>query len=189
MKHRRVDRLSFQSRLVIGSFGITAVLMAVGFMVYRSITTLIADTAWVNHTHDVIGTLNEISSLLKDAETSQRGYLITGQLAYLGPYQKALPRIETCLAKIKGLTADNSLQQVRAIALQSAIQTRMASLRETLLLRQLRGFEAAQRRVLSGEGKREMDRVRALIDEMSGEERHLLKQRSHQAQTSARFAL
>jgi diguanylate cyclase (GGDEF)-like protein len=174
---------------VIGSLGITAVLVAVGFLVYRSINALTDDEAWVHHTYKVIETLDETSSGLTEAESSQRGYLITGQPSYLEPYQKALPRIESYLAEIESLTTDNSKQQLRLTALRTAIHKRLATLKKALETRQQEGFEAAQSQVLTGEGRRAMDKVRALIDEMSGEEKRLLEQRSKQAHASARFAL
>jgi hypothetical protein len=68
----------------IGSgFGLAlAVLMVVSAVSYNSTTKLIDSAEWVRHTHEVINGLDEVVSAFKDAETGQRGYIITGEARY-----------------------------------------------------------------------------------------------------------
>lgn len=168
---------------------IALVLLGVGWLIYRSIAGLITDTASVTHTHIVIETLSETLSLLKDVQGSQRGFVITGQEKYLDSYRAALPLIDQDLEKLKLLTADNPAQLQRLNSLKGIVENRLDLARTIIDVRRSQGFAASQRLILTGEGKREMDRIRFGIAEMEAEERRLLKRRSEAAQSSSRLAL
>ena len=105
-------------------------------------------------------------SLAKDAETGQRGYLITGETSYLEPYNIALANIDKQVKTLEQLTADNPAQQARIPALKNRIADRLKILQEGLALRKENGFEAAREMILTGRGKDEMDELRRQIDEM-----------------------
>ena len=68
-------------------------------------------TAWVLHSRQVLFQLEETESTLKDAETGQRGYLLTGDTKYLAPYDRAQAEIDSHIASLARLTADNPAQQ------------------------------------------------------------------------------
>src|SRR5690606_12347298 len=61
----------------------------------------------VAHTYEVIETLESVLSLMRDAETGQRGMVITGEEKYLEPYTAALARIHARVAQVQQLTVDN----------------------------------------------------------------------------------
>ena len=90
-------------------FGLVLLVFAlVGAVSYWSITQLIAASDWRKHTYDVLGTLDQTLSSLKDSETGERGYILTGEEKYLEPYQAALGRIDSSMQAVRTLTADNS---------------------------------------------------------------------------------
>lgn len=74
---------------------------------------------WVTHTYEVMGKIEIVRSRLAEAESAQRGYLITGDESYLEPYRNALSTIDTNIGQIIKLTADNPPQQSRAVGLQA----------------------------------------------------------------------
>ena len=79
-------------KLSVG-FGLAMVIMvAFGWMSYRSTARFMEDSSWVAHTHEVLKELAQVLSEMKDAETGQRGYLITGEERYLEPYDEALAK-------------------------------------------------------------------------------------------------
>ena len=92
---------TFGKRLAVafGLAGLTLVLVI--FVAYRSTAALIANNEWVEHTHEVRRSLTELRSALKDAETGQRGYIITGKDSYLEPYTQALEDIGTLFARAR----------------------------------------------------------------------------------------
>ncbi len=164
------------------AFGVALViLVSVGWMSYRTTTRLIEDTAWVTHTHEVLGSLKEVLSQMKDTETGQRGYLITVQDKYLEPYQQALARVHQSIADLRQLTADNPRQQQQLDVLYPLVEEKLDELKETIDLRREKGFGAAATVVLTERGKKVMDEVRHVVAVMENEERRLLAERDSQA--------
>lgn len=89
-------------RKIISAFTATLVLMmALAWISYSSIGELRSTSHWVSHTHEVLGQLERVSSELKDAETGQRGYLITGEDRYLEPYNSARTSAEEAVANLR----------------------------------------------------------------------------------------
>jgi methyl-accepting chemotaxis protein len=164
----------------IGSgFGLAlAVLMVVGAVSYNSTTKLIDSAEWVRHTHEVINGLDEVVSAFKDAETGQRGYVITGEARYLEPYQGAREVVDQKLKHLRALTADNPIQQQRLTTLEPLANSKFAELQETIDLRRTKGFGPAEQVVATDKGKNVMDSIRKLIGEMTEEETALLAKRS-----------
>jgi BASS family bile acid:Na+ symporter len=139
----------------------------------------LADThRQVVHTHEVLTVVRETMSLLKDAETGQRGFLITGDPKYLDPYRTAVAQVRGGVGRLRELTADNAAQQARVDALDRLVGTRLAELDETIALRRDAGFEAAKRVVVEDRGKNLMDEVRRLTGAMEAEEQDLLERRA-----------
>src|ERR1700674_4902019 len=112
-------------RLVAG-FGLAALtLILIAVVSYRNASRLIENDVWVAHSYQVRAEFAYLLSELKDAETGQRGYLITGDDSYLAPYQSSLAAIKGALDDVRKLTADNPNQQRRLAALLPEIEARM----------------------------------------------------------------
>jgi methyl-accepting chemotaxis protein len=179
------DNLTVGKRLVAG-FGLAALTLALVIGVsYRNTNLLIETETWVAHTHQVRTELSDLLSQLKDAETGQRGYVLTGEDSYLEPYQSALPSIRATLAELKRLTSDNPNQQRRLAAMAPLIDSKLAELKETIDLRRGSGFDAALKVVQRNAGKTFMDQIRGLIGEADQEEQSLLQRRSEEARASS----
>ena len=98
--------------------GLLAAILAINAGVAYQNTRRVHDSAaQVAHTHEVMDALESLFSTIKDAETGQRGYLITGEEVYLRPYNEALARYRAELEQVARLTADNDKQQERVIRL------------------------------------------------------------------------
>jgi len=172
--------MKLKSSLFAG-FGIMFLVMVLlVYISFQNSNTLIEDTSWVIHTQKVIGDLNKILALLIDAETGQRGFLITTEDRYLEPYNNAVDIIDKNIVELKGLTSDNSVQQANIYKLESLVDDKFAELKETISIRKNNpnGLEEARKIVLSDKGKNIMDEIRVLIDDMKSEEETLLKIRS-----------
>ena len=102
------------NRLVLAGFGIaTAILVFVGWQSYRNTARFAEASEWRKHTYEVLRNLDETVARLVDAETGQRGYLLTGDEAYLGPYRAAIKNIDQTIGDLKSLTSDNPNHQKR----------------------------------------------------------------------------
>src|SRR6476659_3624104 len=114
-------KLSPEQKLAAG-FGLgLALLLIITALAYFSTSELLDNNRRVSHTYQVLGQLQITLSLVQDAETGQRGYLITGDRQYLEPYNAALPQIDARLRQIGTLTADNPSQQQRLSRLTTVI--------------------------------------------------------------------
>jgi methyl-accepting chemotaxis protein WspA len=164
--------------------------VAIGVASYRSTAQLTETAEWVEHSHKVVEALNGVLSDLKDAETGQRGFLLTGDEHYLEPYLTATTAIHRKIEDLRKLTGDNSNQLRRIDALESLIGSKFAELKETIDLRKddTQGFEAALKVVKTDKGKKSMDDIRNGIAEMEKEEAGLLKQQSEEARVSTQNA-
>ena len=171
----------------IGSgFGLALIaLTIVGAVSYDSTTKLIDSAEWVRHTHEVLNGLDELLSAMKDAETGQRGYVITGEARYLEPYQGARETVDEKLKHLRELTADSAIQQQRLTAIEPLINSKFAELQETIDMRKTKGFASAAQEVLTDKGKNAMDSIRKLVGEMREEETGLLARRSAEEKARA----
>ena len=128
----------------------------------------------VQHIYEVIGSAEGLLSTLKDAETGQRGYLLTGDGAYLQPYEDALARVRAQQGAFAELVANSPAQRVRVLAMQNSVEGKLAELGHTVSLRRSGDVEGALAVVRSGEGKAWMDAIRADVAAFVAEERRSL---------------
>ena len=161
------------------SFGVAlTLLLAVGAVSYNGISKLIDSANWVTHTHQVLSGLDEAFGSLRDAETGQRGYVITGEERYLEPYRGARQGVDRKLEELRRLTSDNPIQQQRLAALEPLMAAKFAELQTVIDLRRAKGIAAATQVVLSDKGKNTMDLVRKSLGEITAAENDLLAKRS-----------
>lgn len=176
-------------RKVALGFGLSfALLVLIAGIAYRSITALIENNAEVAHTHAVIEKLAILLSLAKDAETGQRGFVITNDSAFLAPYEQAVAAMPGTFAELRRLVRDNPEQLTRLSQMESVNQAKALELKHVIDERRGKSFEAAQAIIVAGEGKRQMDEIRRIAGEMEAEERMLLTRRSDAAESGARSA-
>jgi len=162
------------------SLGLTVVLIFFvisGAVAYFNIQTLRNDNQKIVHSHQVITVLDDVLSTMKDAETGQRGYLLTFKDRYLEPYSSALSAVGAQLDELAQLTRDNPKQQARIGPLRQHVAAKLAELKETIDLRRNQGFDAALAVVVTDRGKVEMDIIRSQIGVMNQEEADLRARR------------
>lgn len=155
---------------------------------FHSVQILLNSEHAVEHTWQVINQVERILSSSVDAETGNRGFLLTDDPAYLAPYTSALRDLPRELDRFGSLTSDNPAQQARLIELRAFLEQRLELLQQGIDLRGSGAANGVEALILSGTGKSHMDRVRALAEEMEAEERRLLGLRTSQAESSGRRA-
>jgi PAS domain S-box-containing protein len=172
-------RQAIARRLSLIGFALAAVLLVIaGGAACDRLAELRQANRWVEHTLTVQASLAQVLSLLSDAETGQRGFLLTGQSPYLEPYDAARTRLPQELEQLRRLTRDNPSQQERIASLEKLSQQKLAELSATITARANRRPGEAARIVLSGEGRRMMDEIRAVVVAMHAEEGRLLTERT-----------
>ena len=180
-------------------FGLALVmLLIIGWVVFRSLNLLIDNTAQVMHTYQVLDGLEGILSLLKDAETGQRGYLLTRRKSYLEPYENAKIQFQERKIKLGQLAEGNPTQQATLAKLEQLCGKKFAELQDTIDMRsqddetteldKAKGLKAALEIVRSDKGKGYMDEIRAVVNEMATEENRLLAKRREDEKLSTFYA-
>ena len=94
---------------------------ALSVVYFSSIKELLGTTFWVDHTHRVINNARQIEKLVIDLETGERGFLLTGNEAFLEPYNDANREVHSLIAKTKELVGDNPPQVERLRVIQELV--------------------------------------------------------------------
>jgi signal transduction histidine kinase/DNA-binding response OmpR family regulator/CHASE3 domain sensor protein len=142
---------------------------------YVSISNLIKSTELVKHSDEVILKSENIISYLKDAETGQRGFLLTGNKVFLTPYYGASDSAAAILKVVELATKDNSVQQKNVAVLRNILIKRMGIIKSTIEIKTLGGVIDP---TVLFQGKIYMDDARATVSKMVTEERRLLDERT-----------
>jgi signal transduction histidine kinase len=134
--------------------------------------------------------LNDVMALVVDAETAQRGYLLTGDPTYLDPYKNAVQKLDPTLVLLReSVSSDGSVQvRDRLTKLTSLIGKRFNEIESTLLLNEKSGREAAFQLIDTGIGKRTMDEIRSEAAAMSNDLRAKLSTGTTRWQQDIEFA-
>ena len=148
-------------------------LIIIGFIAYRNTIATIEARGVVEHTFQVRATLERLATQAVNAETGQRGYILTGDDSYLAPYREGTTGFESDLAVFARLTADNPHQQDRARSLQALFAEKQRELALTIALRRERGLGPALAVIRTGRGKATMDQIRVLLQAADKEEDQL----------------
>jgi CheY-like chemotaxis protein len=148
-----------------------------GIIAYRNIEVLRTNSEKIWHTHRVIVALDELLSTAQDAETGQRGYLLTGNNRYLAPYESAVTDVASRLETVKSLTRDNPTQQANLDELRRNLRAKLDELKETVEMRRVGRAQEALAIVATDRGKVEMDAVRNQLGVMRREENRLRQTR------------
>src|SRR2546422_7007446 len=118
-----------ERRLVSWGFVVAAaILVFVGWESYRYTVRVDEAADARKHSHEVLRTLDETLARLVDAETGQRGYLLTGDEAYFEPYSAAIKNIDQTIGNLKSLTSDNANQQKRIQILEPLVEQKLAEI-------------------------------------------------------------
>jgi PAS domain S-box-containing protein len=144
---------------------------------FRAIREYSDSTHLVDQTHLVLEKTEQLLSTVKDAETGQRGYLLTGQKAYLTPFLAANERVYGQLEELRALSSKNSRQRQNVDRFAAVMGEKLAELSETVRLNRDHGFPAALEVVLSGRGNALMTVLRDQGAGMRAESEVLLRSR------------
>ncbi len=166
-----------------GTFGIAVLALAALLNIATLYTAqrgfeAVRDAAnWVRHTQDAENLVEHVYRKIVDAETGQRGYLLTQDAVYLPPYVDARTEIPKDLAALGVLTQDNPVQVAQMATVRKLLDTRLAEMEASLTLKRDRGDEALRDYLKSHQGIMTMSALRLALDGMAAEERSQYERR------------
>lgn len=174
---------NFKRNLLIGFSASLIILIISSTASYISISNLLQSARLVNQTHEVIATVNEVRTALIDAETGQRGFLLSGVEEFLAPYRDARVRAQAAFDYAQELTIDHKQQQINLKELSRLMDERFRYLE--LAIEQKRNGETIPVEQLE-KGRTIMTNVRNLILKIGQTEQDLLEGRT---ESMNRFAM
>jgi CheY-like chemotaxis protein len=169
---------------------VTAILavVAISLFSYRSLEERSFTAQRVTQTVEALGHLEGLLSILKDAETGQRGYLLTSNESYLEPYNAALLALPRELERARASALNDAAQQQRLATARTLIEAKLKELRTTIDMKREGQGEAAILRVRQNVGRELMNQFRAVIGEMEAAERAELDERNREWQAASTFS-
>lgn len=180
--------MRIQNKIWIGFVVSLMSLSTAGVFSYNASQQMVETSSWVSHTFEVEALIESVVSSLYDAETGQRGYLLTGDPNYLEPYNSGTSRIDGIVGELKTLTADNSAQQERVARMSVLVENKLAELEQTIALYRAGNPEESIDLMLTNVGKLLMDDIRSIALDMTMAESQLMVEREEAASTAVRSA-
>jgi PAS domain S-box-containing protein len=164
----------------------TAVLLLCGLVSYVALRASAAASHAIADTEDTMLSLERVLSVARDAETGQRGFLLTGDVQYLQPYYAAIASLSDRMAKLRSKLSGDPAAGRQFDDLQRLIRAKTDELTSTIDVDQGGSHAAALATVAGGLGKRTMDLIRARIGELQDAQTLLLAEQLH-TQSRARL--
>jgi PAS domain S-box-containing protein len=157
------ESLKLRSRARTGAAVLVIVGLIVSGWVYLDWSRYRTASAEAARSKQILESTEKLVSSILDAESSQRGFLLTGEERYLVPYAQAVRVVPDELSTLSALIGRDSEQATNLQTLSNLIGQKMSEMEETVILRRTKGAQAAMEIVLSDRGRATMDRLRAIL--------------------------
>ncbi len=179
-------RLDVSAKIAVAFGLLLSIFAAVSATTYLSLRNIEDAVRWNTHTLHVLDVADEVLAAVLDQETGARGFLVSGDEAFLAPFESGRARVASALARLKSLTADNPAQQARIERIEAAEAEWRRTIveREIELMRSPATRDEARALLSSGAGKALMDEIRARHQEFAEAEGALLDVRAAETDRS-----
>jgi signal transduction histidine kinase/DNA-binding response OmpR family regulator/CHASE3 domain sensor protein len=177
---------NFKRNLLISSLVSLFVLTISSVASFISIKSLLNSNFWVNHTQDVIYNLNEGSSIITEAQTSMRGYLLTGDEQFVDRFNDSEAKSNAYFEKLDELTSDNISQQRLLEQLRSKRSGFFKYLNNQIVKKRL----SKETLIFDlNEGRNMMNEIKAIIKKVENTEQKLLEERNANSERYGTYSL
>ncbi len=179
---------------LLSSLLVLAVVLVIGnaWLAFHAEEVLADSEHWVTHTLEVINNMERILGTASQAESSTRGYLLTGNEAYLGPYRSSAGQIPGQFEMLRHLVGDNASQVATINATESIADQKLQYMAQMIAQRRTHGLGSMDTALTAGKGEALMRALVQRVRESQQRERDLLAARLHdssQARTEARLTV
>jgi signal transduction histidine kinase len=155
-------------------------LLLLALISYNKIQDLLIKDNAVAHTQEVLLSTEEVISIVKDAETGQRGFLLTHKRNYLEPFRSAYSRIERAFLHLDALMAETPQQRVRLDTLRKLTDVKFKNLNLAILNDTVPSYRVFSRTAVLDEGEVLMTQIRKAVSQIQQEEKKRLADRIFQ---------
>ena len=167
--------------------GVAVIVLLLGLLTFVGITSTRAARGGVINTHRAIEATQSTLLDVTNAETGQRGFLLTGNEGYLAPYHASIARLAADTAVLRRLVATDAIQNRQLDSLSRRIGVKLDELAQTITLRRTSGVDAARTVVETDRGKRAMDDIRGVLREIASRQEQQLKESIANSDNHYRF--
>jgi len=174
------DLSALRKKMTIGFGAALFLLVLIGVVSYACIQTSAAANRSAERARHILASVSDLSDLVTDAESSERGYVITGQDTLLDPYRQAVAQTSSRVRELQNLAVDDSFQQQQLGDITPLIHRELEFLGQVIDVRRLKGVEPAQQLIATGQGKVRRDAVLTILSTMSEHEQKVQDSRSMQ---------
>ena len=188
---RRINRFgpALPPRTFAGFAAAMITVLLIAFFGYRSLDNQQVSSVLATHSVTVLQRVDALMSSLKDAETGQRGYLLTDRETYLEPYNNARADVPGQLQELRRITANNPRQQELLSQIQRFVDQKFNELEDTIVLKRSGNSTGAIAVVMTDRGKIVMDRLRDVIGQFLDEDRATLAMRNDTTRQASELIL
>ncbi|PWC33069.1 CHASE3 domain-containing protein [Azospirillum sp. TSO35-2] len=178
--------LRIGGKLLAAFAALVVIIGGISFANYATLSSIQSSIGWTLHTYKVLQSAESVMAAMVDQETGLRGFLVSGDPAFLDPYRKGERAFDAAFAEVKTLTADNPQQQRRL----DDVRTHAMAWRQTVadkeiaLMSKAESREEARAMEARALGKASMDTIRVLIAQIEDAERALLTVRSDEQKSA-----
>lgn len=170
-------KIYLQRNILLGFLFSILVVLGLAFTSYLYFNKMIEITRWASHARRVLYHAEQVRSFSAEIETAQKGYGLTGNELFLGAYGNTIFAIHTHIKELDSLTLDNPVQHNRIAQLKNIVDSRIKFSNEVIEVRK-KSFEKAKDLVLTFQGKKLMEEIKKLLNEIQAEENDLITTRS-----------
>ncbi|MGH7654014.1 MAG: CHASE3 domain-containing protein [Gemmatimonadaceae bacterium] len=180
---------AFEKHYPAGIAVVVAIILGNMALSYRNTVQLYAAADGLAHSERVQAALEQVLTSAAEAETGQRGYLITGNTRYLEPFTTAAHRIDSEVSRLAQLTRDNAEQEAEVPRLQRFVIQKLDELRLIIAVRKENGSDAANALVLTDRGRLAMDSLHLVVSRMENRERGIVAEQTEAYVQSRNWAV
>ena len=176
-------------------WSIVGLIVGIGFFVisalaaYSNVLDMRENEARITNTHEVLTGIDDLLASALDTETGERGYLLTGEAAYLEPYFSGVASARKSMARLRSLVQDSPVQLANVDTLQGALEEKLRLSANAVKVRREQGVAPAIALTASDRGKMAMDAIRAELSQMTTEEVRERQVRVDQLAAASRTAI
>jgi CheY-like chemotaxis protein/signal transduction histidine kinase/CHASE3 domain sensor protein len=177
------------ARTLIGFLLAVLAVVLIALLSYQSLQATTNTARNLAQSLEVLRRLQSLFSTLKDAETGQRGFLLTGEESYLTPYTDAKDALPNEFKALRALLVNRPEQARRLDALENLANLKMTELESTVAARRAGHADASLAVVRTDRGKLYMDRIRDAVSDMEGIEQQSIERRGRESENAATISL
>ena len=169
-------------------FTLSIILIAlIDISAYRNSQKLLQSSEWLSHTYAVMNQITKIGFIIADAQVSRRGYVITNDPNFLGPYRFAVNNLDAELETLREMISDNPEQIANHQKLKPLVANELSRLKQSVEMQEQRRMNPEAQLQFMEDGRVLREGINKVLDSMRSQEVSLIDSRREQAELDSMY--